>query len=62
MRRRAIKIELVNDTWTDLRMEIAGPPGTPYEGGTFALEIKLPVNYPLKPPNVIYYQIKFKAV
>lgn len=48
----AIKIELVNDTWTDLKGEIAGPPDTPYEGGKFALEIKVPETYPFNPPKV----------
>ena len=27
-----IKLELVDDTYTKLRGEIAGPPDTPYEG------------------------------
>lgn len=31
---------------------IIGPTGTPYEGGIFFLEIKLPPNYPLKPPRI----------
>ncbi|TDG39133.1 hypothetical protein AWZ03_014445 [Drosophila navojoa] len=47
-----IKIELVNDSWTNLRGEIAGPKDTPYEGGKFALEIKVPETYPFSPPKV----------
>jgi ubiquitin-protein ligase len=35
---------------------IAGPPGSPYAGGTFFLEIEIPSNYPAKPPS-----IKFKT-
>ncbi|EGD78793.1 ubiquitin protein ligase [Salpingoeca rosetta] len=35
--------------WTALML---GPPGTPYEGGVFQLDIKLPEQYPLKPPAV----------
>ncbi|SPP86359.1 ubiquitin-conjugating enzyme E2-22 kDa-like [Drosophila guanche] len=50
--RSSIKIELVNDSWTELRGEIAGPPDTPYEGGKFVLDIKVPPNYPFSPPRV----------
>lgn len=48
----SIKIELINDSWTELRGEIAGPPDTPYEGGKFQLEIKVPETYPFNPPKV----------
>lgn len=54
----SIKIELVNDSWTELRGEIAGPPDTPYEGGKFQLEIKVPETYPFNPPKVIASQDK----
>lgn len=50
----SIKIELINDSWTELRGEIAGPPDTPYEGGKFVLEIKVPETYPFNPPKVNY--------
>jgi len=33
---------------------ISGPPGTPYEGGTFNLNIKLPPDYPFKPPHAVF--------
>nr|CAD7437401.1 unnamed protein product [Timema bartmani] len=48
----AIKVELLNDDYTELKGEIAGPPETPYEGGTFILEIKVPETYPFNPPKV----------
>ncbi|BFF91695.1 ubiquitin-conjugating enzyme E2-22 kDa-like [Drosophila madeirensis] len=48
----SIKIELANDNWTELRGEIGGPPETPYEGGNFILEIKVPETYPFHPPKV----------
>ena len=47
-----IKVELVNDTYTHLKGEIMGPPDTPYEGGMFQLEIKIPETYPFNPPKV----------
>ncbi|CDF35851.1 unnamed protein product [Chondrus crispus] len=30
---------------------VAGPEGTPYEGGRFSLEVKVPSSYPLTAPN-----------
>ncbi|KAL5011398.1 hypothetical protein ScPMuIL_009949 [Solemya velum] len=47
-----IKVELVDDSYRELRGEIAGPPDTPYEGGNFLLEIKIPETYPFNPPKV----------
>ncbi|XP_041987361.1 ubiquitin-conjugating enzyme E2-22 kDa [Aricia agestis] len=48
----SIKLELLNESWTELQGEIAGPPETPYEGGTFLLEIKIPDTYPFNPPKI----------
>ncbi|KAG7313143.1 Ubiquitin-conjugating enzyme E2 4 [Plutella xylostella] len=48
----SIKLELVNDGLTELKGEIAGPSDTPYEGGTFVLEIKVPETYPFNPPKI----------
>ncbi|GAV01272.1 hypothetical protein RvY_12009-1 [Ramazzottius varieornatus] len=31
---------------------IKGPPSSPYEGGTYVLDIKIPPEYPFKPPEV----------
>ena len=33
---------------------LVGPPGTPYDGGTWELDIHLPANYPLRPPIVTF--------
>ena len=46
---------LKNEDWhlfAELSGSIAGPPDTPYEGGTFNLEIKIPGTYPFNPPKV----------
>ncbi|CAH2034878.1 unnamed protein product, partial [Iphiclides podalirius] len=48
----ALKLELVNDSWTELKGQIVGPPDTPYEGGIFLLEIKVPETYPFNPPKI----------
>ena len=47
-----VHIALVNDDLTELSGTIAGPPDTPYKGGTFHLEIKIPDTYPFNPPRV----------
>lgn len=52
MAKCSIKVELVNDSYSELRGEIAGPPDTPYQGGNFHLEIKIPETYPFNPPKV----------
>lgn len=38
------------DDLTQLRGTFGGPPGTPYEGGTYHIDIKIPTEYPFKPP------------
>ncbi|BDD62156.1 hypothetical protein MPDQ_004721 [Monascus purpureus] len=35
---------------THLRGTFLGPPGTPYEGGTYKVDIKIPNEYPFRPP------------
>lgn len=57
----SIKLELVNESWTELQGQIAGPPDTPYEGGTFLLEIKVPETYPFNPPKV-FFKCELKRV
>ena len=62
MLKNVIKLEAHNDTWTTLKGELPGPPGTPYVGGTFLFEIQIPATYPLNPPMVICCQIKLKTL
>ncbi|KAM6924627.1 ubiquitin-conjugating enzyme E2 T [Xenentodon cancila] len=36
----------------DLRAQIVGGTGTPYEGGLFSLEVIVPERYPFEPPKI----------
>ncbi|KAG7279872.1 hypothetical protein CRUP_016199, partial [Coryphaenoides rupestris] len=36
----------------ELRAQIVGGDDTPYEGGLFSLEVKIPERYPFEPPNI----------
>ena len=47
-----IRVKLKNDSFTELRGEIADPPDTPYEGGNYVLDIKIPETYQFNPPKV----------
>jgi ubiquitin-conjugating enzyme (huntingtin interacting protein 2) len=38
------------DDLTHLKGSFPGPPGTPYEGGTFHVDIRIPSEYPFRPP------------
>lgn len=61
MAKCSIKVDLVGDSYTELKGEIAGPPDTPYEGGTFFVEIKVPETYPFNPPKAssLFFVILF---
>ncbi|KAK5083232.1 Ubiquitin-conjugating enzyme E2 1 [Exophiala xenobiotica] len=45
-----IHAETVGDSLTNLKGSFPGPPGTPYEGGTYEVAITIPNEYPFKPP------------
>uniref|UniRef100_A0A914UJM1 E2 ubiquitin-conjugating enzyme n=2 Tax=Plectus sambesii TaxID=2011161 RepID=A0A914UJM1_9BILA len=49
-----IRLDTSDDTLTKLKGEIKGPPDSPYEGGTFKLDIIIPDNYPFHPPKVSF--------
>lgn len=51
-------IEIRNDTLTKIRGEIRGPPDSPYEGGTYSLDISIPDEYPFQPPIVRFLFLK----
>ncbi|XP_028401398.1 ubiquitin-conjugating enzyme E2-22 kDa-like isoform X2 [Dendronephthya gigantea] len=48
----AINVELVGDSFSKLRGDLAGPPDTPYEGGRYVVDISVPETYPFNPPKV----------
>ncbi|KAI9816149.1 MAG: Ubiquitin-conjugating enzyme E2 1 [Phylliscum demangeonii] len=39
-----------NDDLTHLKGRFKGPPGTPYEGGTYVIDVQIPNEYPFRPP------------
>uniref|UniRef100_A0A1I7UK40 E2 ubiquitin-conjugating enzyme n=1 Tax=Caenorhabditis tropicalis TaxID=1561998 RepID=A0A1I7UK40_9PELO len=47
-----IMIEILNENLTEIKGHIRGPPDTPYAGGMFDLDIKIPDQYPFSPPSV----------
>ncbi|KAF2630374.1 hypothetical protein BU25DRAFT_408328 [Macroventuria anomochaeta] len=40
------------DDLTHLHGQFFGPPDTPYEGATYHVDIKIPSEYPFRPPNM----------
>jgi len=38
------------DDLTHLKGSFKGPPGTPYEGGNYSIDVKIPTDYPFRPP------------
>jgi ubiquitin-protein ligase len=47
-----VSAELVNSDYAHWKGTIAGPQGTPYQGGTFYVDIEIPKNYPFVPPKM----------
>ncbi len=47
----------IEDDYNTLNATMIGPPNTPFEGGVFFLQVKLPIEYPLQPPKV-YFKTK----
>ena len=39
-----------NDDIMHLKGTFTGPPGTAYEGGTYTIDIRIPPDYPFRPP------------
>ncbi|KAI1729165.1 ubiquitin-conjugating enzyme domain-containing protein [Ditylenchus destructor] len=47
-----VTIEPMNESLNVITGRIKGPPDSPYEDGCFTLDIKIPHEYPFKPPKV----------
>lgn len=47
-----VSIEVHGDSLTHLSGTITGPVATPYEGGIFHIDIRLPDGYPFEPPKM----------
>uniref|UniRef100_A0A183UYY5 E2 ubiquitin-conjugating enzyme n=1 Tax=Toxocara canis TaxID=6265 RepID=A0A183UYY5_TOXCA len=45
-----VMIEVHNESLTKIRGKIKGPPDSPYEHGTYSLDITIPDEYPFQPP------------
>ncbi|CUV05102.1 unnamed protein product [Cryptosporidium hominis] len=47
-----INAEPDEDNYRYFKIMMMGPEGTPYEGGSYKLELFLPEHYPMEPPKV----------
>lgn len=52
LKRKEIPHWNVDGSFSHLRVSIAGPPGTPYAGGVFTLDVQTFERYPFSPPKV----------
>ena len=48
-----VKIHINQEDILDIHPDIAGPVGTPYEGGVFKVKLVIPSDFPQAPPKGI---------
>ncbi|CAM6107967.1 unnamed protein product [Calypogeia fissa] len=46
------KVETVNDRLDEILVEFRGPKGSPYQGGTWKVRVRMPKDYPFKYPSI----------
>ncbi|BFZ52983.1 Ubiquitin-conjugating enzyme E2 1 [Savitreella phatthalungensis] len=47
-----LSVDPIGDDLSHLKGSFRGPEGTPYEGGTFVVDIQIPNDYPFRPPKM----------
>jgi len=51
-KQQQVEARMVGDNLRKWKGKIFGPADTPYEGGTFIVDIEIPADYPFKPPKM----------
>jgi ubiquitin-conjugating enzyme E2 D/E len=49
-----VSVDTVADEVFHLRATLCGPDDTPYAGGVFIVDMRIPFDYPLKPPECLF--------
>lgn len=47
-----IRLTMVDDCWDHLEASFSGPKDSPFAGGTFVLDVRLPSAFPCAAPHV----------
>eukprot|EP00245_Coleochaete_scutata_P008565 TRINITY_DN264_c0_g1_i1.p1 TRINITY_DN264_c0_g1~~TRINITY_DN264_c0_g1_i1.p1 ORF type:complete len:193 (+),score=42.58 TRINITY_DN264_c0_g1_i1:84-662(+) len=49
-----VSVQLVGNDLSRMKGMVKGPTDTPYEGGSFLVDIRLPDGYPFMPPKMVF--------